>query len=160
MGRPVRPYGRHAVAADLARARKRPMRSPPRSRVHPTCALRFTKPLLDNSGYRGLRRVVDVSSDGTNNNGPLLTPMHDEVISAGITINGLPIKLKRANAGNMDIEEIDTLTKKACSAPPTLSRCRSASAQNSSKHRLTNWCLRLPAVSRSRASFRRAPRNR
>src|SRR5207245_4948007 len=63
--------------------------------------------LFDDSGYRGLRRVIDVSGDGTNNAGPLIVPTRDEVLAAGITINGLPIMLKRPYVGSMDIENLD-----------------------------------------------------
>jgi hypothetical protein len=33
-------------------------------------ALQFARPLFDSSGYGGLRRVIDVSGDGSNNMGP------------------------------------------------------------------------------------------
>jgi hypothetical protein len=56
-------------------------------------ALQFAKPLFDSSGYGGLRRVIDVSGDGSNNMGLPVTIMRDEVLAAGITINGLPIML-------------------------------------------------------------------
>jgi hypothetical protein len=51
--------------------------------------------------------VIDVSGDGANNSGPLVVPTRDEVLAAGITINGLPIMLKRPYVGTMDIEELD-----------------------------------------------------
>jgi hypothetical protein len=70
-------------------------------------ALRFAKPLFDASGYHGARRVIDVSGDGTNNSGPLLTPVRDDVLAAGITINGLPIMLKRPTPSSLDIENLD-----------------------------------------------------
>ena len=81
------------------------MRSPPRSRARAyrrasrtsiSGALRFAQPLFDDSGYKGLRRVIDVSGDGANNTGPLVASTRDEVLAAGITINGLPIMLKTA----------------------------------------------------------------
>jgi hypothetical protein len=96
------PEAADAVAAEIARA---PYRRASRTSI--SGALRFAKPLFDNSGYRGLRRVIDVSGDGANNNGPLLVPARDDVLAAGITINGLPIMLKRPNPGSMDIEELD-----------------------------------------------------
>ena len=46
--------------------------------------------LRDNS-FNGLRRVIDVSGDGPNNAGGLVTTMRDQVVSEGITINGLPL---------------------------------------------------------------------
>ena len=64
-------------------------------------------PLFDASGYRGIRKVVDVSGDGTNNHGPPVALTRDEVLAKGITINGLPIMLKRPNFGGMDLEELD-----------------------------------------------------
>jgi hypothetical protein len=70
-------------------------------------ALQFAKPLFDASGYHGLRRVIDVSGDGTNNSGPLLVPVRDDVLAAGITINGLPIMLKRPLQSSLDIENLD-----------------------------------------------------
>jgi hypothetical protein len=63
--------------------------------------------LFDDSGYRGLRRVIDVSGDGANNNGELIVPVRDDVLAAGITINGLPIMLKRARSSMMDIDNLD-----------------------------------------------------
>lgn len=70
-------------------------------------ALRFSAPLFEDNGYSGLRRIIDVSGDGTNNQGPLVTVTRDEVLAKGITINGLPIMLKRPNAATMDIENLD-----------------------------------------------------
>jgi hypothetical protein len=96
------PESADSVAAEIANA---PYRRASRTSI--AGALTFAKPLFDNSGYRGLRRVIDVSGDGTNNAGPLIVPTRDEVLAAGITINGLPIMLKRATPGTMDIEELD-----------------------------------------------------
>jgi len=71
-------------------------------------ALLFAKPLFDGSGFRGIRRVIDISGDGPNNNGPLSTVARDEVVASGITINGLPIMLNRPNSYNMgDITNLD-----------------------------------------------------
>jgi Protein of unknown function (DUF1194) len=96
------PEAADAVAAEIARA---PYRRASRTSI--SGALRFARPLFDDSGYKGLRRVIDVSGDGANNAGPLIVPMREEVLAAGITINGLPIMLKRPNAGSIDIENLD-----------------------------------------------------
>ena len=77
------------------------------SRTSISGGLIFAKPLFEHSGYRGLRRVIDVSGDGTNNAGELIVPTRDDVLAAGITINGLPIMLKRPLRGTMDIENLD-----------------------------------------------------
>jgi hypothetical protein len=84
------PESADAVANEIARA---PYRRAPRTSIFG--ALQFAKPLFDASGYGGIRRVIDVSGDGVNNMGPPVTMMRDEVLAAGITINGLPIMLKR-----------------------------------------------------------------
>ena len=91
-----------AVAAELAAA---PYRRASRTSI--SGGLIFAKPLFDTSGYRGLRRVIDVSGDGANNAGVPVAPTRDDVLAAGITINGLPIMLKRATPGTMDIENLD-----------------------------------------------------
>ncbi len=96
------PEAADVVAAEIARA---PYRRASRTSI--SGGLRFAKPLFDNSGYRGLRRVIDVSGDGANNDGALVVPTRDDVLSRGITINGLPIMLKRPNPGTMDIENLD-----------------------------------------------------
>ena len=92
------------------------MPSPTRSRARPTGAPRARRsparsispsPLFDGSGYSGIRRVIDVSGDGANNSGPFVTIVRDDVLASGITINGLPIMLKRPNSFTMDIENLD-----------------------------------------------------
>src|SRR6185437_14520136 len=96
------PESADAVASEIANA---PYRRASRTSI--SGALNFAKPLFDNSGYRGLRRVIDVSGDGANNAGPLIAPTRDEVLAAGININGLPIMLKRPVPGTLDIEDLD-----------------------------------------------------
>lgn len=70
-------------------------------------ALLFGAALFETSGQRGIRRVIDVSGDGANNSGQLVTVARDEVVGKGITINGLPIILKRPSYTTMDIELLD-----------------------------------------------------
>jgi hypothetical protein len=96
------PESADAVAAEIAAA---PTRRASRTSI--SGGLRFARSLFDHSGYRGVRRVIDVSGDGANNSGPPVAPMRDETVASGITINGLPIMLKRANPGTMDIKNLD-----------------------------------------------------
>jgi Protein of unknown function (DUF1194) len=91
-----------AVAKEIAAA---PYRRAAKTSI--SGALGFAKPLFDTSGYRGIRRVIDVSGDGTNNSGERIVPVRDDVIASGMTINGLPIMLKRPTPGSMDIENLD-----------------------------------------------------
>jgi hypothetical protein len=69
--------------------------------------LLFAAPLFEQSGHRGIRRVIDVSGDGTNNQGQLVTVARDAVVARGITINGLPIMLKAPVPGSIDIADLD-----------------------------------------------------
>ena len=93
---------RRSFAADIARARYSRA-----SRTSIASALLFAAPLFDGSGFSGVRRVIDVSGDGVNNNGPLVTVARNEVLAKGITINGLPIMLKRPMSSTMDIDNLD-----------------------------------------------------
>ena len=70
-------------------------------------AIEFGAQLFENSGFRGIRRVIDISGDGANNNGQLVTISRDATVAKGITINGLPIVAKRLNYATMDIERLD-----------------------------------------------------
>jgi hypothetical protein len=70
-------------------------------------ALMFSAALFEGNGYRGIRRVIDVSGDGTNNQGPLVTLVRDDVLAKGIVINGLPIMLKEPQPGSIDIKDLD-----------------------------------------------------
>jgi hypothetical protein len=96
------PESADAFAADIARAKYTRA-----SRTSVSGAIEFGTMLIETSGYRGLRRVIDISGDGVNNNGPPVVPTRDETVAKGITINGLPIMLKRPNVGMMDIGELD-----------------------------------------------------
>jgi len=96
------PESADGFAAEIARA---PYRRASRTSI--SGALMFARPLFDASGYNGIRRVIDVSGDGANNSGAPVVLVRDEVVAAGITINGLPIMLKRPNTFTMDIENLD-----------------------------------------------------
>lgn len=54
-------------------------------------AIDFARQMLSTCGYAADRRVIDVSGDGTNNDGRPVTEARDEAVAAGIAINGLPI---------------------------------------------------------------------
>jgi hypothetical protein len=96
------PASAQAAAGELARM---PVRRAFRTSI--SGALMFSAALFEGNGYRGIRRVIDVSGDGTNNQGPLVTLVRDEVIAKGIVINGLPIMLKEPQPGSIDIKDLD-----------------------------------------------------
>ncbi len=69
-------------------------------------AIDFGMKLLDDVGVSPLRRVIDISGDGPNSSGRIVTLARDEAVAKGVTINGLPIMLKRPN-GFGDMENLD-----------------------------------------------------
>ncbi len=56
-----------------------------------TSAIEYAVPMFEGNGFEGTRRVIDVSGDGPNNTGGLVTYARDAAVAAGIIINGLPI---------------------------------------------------------------------
>lgn len=55
-------------------------------------ALLDGKRLIEQNAFDGWRKVIDFSGDSPNNySGPSIQSARDEVVAAGITINGLPI---------------------------------------------------------------------
>lgn len=57
-------------------------------------ALEKSVELVQTNQYMGLRRVIDISGDGPNNQGGSVTEMRDRMVAAGVTINGLPLMMK------------------------------------------------------------------
>ncbi|WP_242500823.1 DUF1194 domain-containing protein [Tropicimonas sp. IMCC6043] len=55
-------------------------------------ALLDAKRMIERNDFDGWRKVIDFSGDSPNNySGPTIAAARDEVVAAGITINGLPI---------------------------------------------------------------------
>jgi hypothetical protein len=96
------PEAADGVAADILRA---PLRRASRTSI--SGAIEFAVPLFEESGYRGLRRVIDISGDGPNNHGGPVTAARDAAVAKGITINGLPIMVKAPTPATMDIQDLD-----------------------------------------------------
>src|SRR6201992_1120832 len=91
-----------AVAAEIM---KTPIRRASRTSI--SGAIYFAMPLFDENALHGLRRVIDISGDGPNNNGGPVTIARDAAIEKGIVINGLPIMAKEPSYSTMDIENLD-----------------------------------------------------
>jgi hypothetical protein len=72
-------------------------------------AIDFSVKLFDESGVEATRQVIDVSGDGPNNQGRGVVQARDDAVAKGITVNGLPIMLRRP--GYLDIPELDVYFK-------------------------------------------------
>lgn len=70
-------------------------------------AIDYSAALIEQNDIRSLRRVIDISGDGTNNQGPLVDATRDAVVARGITINGLPLMLKETAGSMLDIGQLD-----------------------------------------------------
>src|SRR3954447_19798522 len=91
-----------AVANEIM---KTPIRRASRTSI--SGAINFAMPLFDENPYHGLRRVIDISGDGPNNNGAPVTGARDAALEKGIVINGLPIMVKEPSYSTMDIDNLD-----------------------------------------------------
>ena len=58
--------------------------------------------LFSRSRSMGERRVIDVSGDGPNNAGLPVALVRDRLVGSGITINGLPISLRRGDPNGFE----------------------------------------------------------
>ncbi len=96
------PESADAVAAEILKA---PLRRASRTSI--SGAIEFAMPLFEQNATHGLRRVIDISGDGPNNNGEPVTLARDAALAKGIVINGLPIMVKEINPATMDIENLD-----------------------------------------------------
>jgi hypothetical protein len=72
-----------------------------------SAALRAAAPMFDGNGFKGTRRVIDLSGDGPNNVGGLVTQARDEIAARRITINGLPIVNDRIDRYGAPMPNLD-----------------------------------------------------
>ncbi len=63
--------------------------------------------LMSTNSYEGLRKVIDISGDGPNNQGDSVTATRDRVLQTGITINGLPLMMKDQNSAWQTMLHLD-----------------------------------------------------
>ena len=96
------PESADAVANEIM---KTPIRRASRTSI--SGAINFAMPLFDENPHRGLRRVIDISGDGPNNNGGPVVVARDAAIEKGVVINGLPIMVKEPSYSTMDIDNLD-----------------------------------------------------
>lgn len=61
-------------------------------------AILYSLPRFESNKYEGTRRIIDISGDGANNYGKIVSEARDIAVAAGITINGLPILSNPTNS--------------------------------------------------------------
>lgn len=95
--------GADSAAAFADRIIHAPVRRAARTSI--SGAIDFASRLFGKSVFRSDRRVIDVSGDGPNNQGRVVTAAREDALARGIVINGLPI-LSRRGAG-FDVPNLD-----------------------------------------------------
>ena len=82
---------------------------PPNSarRTSIASALDFGADLFAESQFRGIKRVIDISGDGPNNQGEPVEIARDAVVNQGITINGLPLMTRGGFSSVYDVSDLD-----------------------------------------------------
>jgi hypothetical protein len=96
----------HADAERVARQLSAPLPRQTR-RTSISGALHFAADLLAESNFRGLRRVIDISGDGANNEGDAVDAARDAVVAQKIVVNGLPVMTNSAELKPYDVAELD-----------------------------------------------------
>lgn len=72
-----------------------------------SAAISFGVDLLAESGFEGMKRVIDISGDGPNNNGAPVVEMRDAAVNQGIVINGLPLMTTGGFSSAYDVANLD-----------------------------------------------------
>lgn len=70
-------------------------------------ALAYGADRINSNAFAGLRRVIDISGDGPNNLGPFVTRARDDVLTQGITINGLPLMTDDGGFAGFHLDNLD-----------------------------------------------------
>lgn len=93
--------------ADLfvAQMSARPPNSARRTSI--SAALEFAGDLFAESGFESMKRVIDVSGDGPNNQGGPVDVIRDRLAAQGITINGLPLMTTGGFTSAFDVPHLD-----------------------------------------------------
>ncbi|WP_245414139.1 DUF1194 domain-containing protein [Nitratireductor sp. StC3] len=105
----VVPWTRIASRADaeafVALLTATPARSARRTSI--SSGLLFAESLFENNGFRGMKRVIDVSGDGPNNQGPPVDEARDGLVARGIVVNGLPLMTNSGMTTRFDLPDLD-----------------------------------------------------
>jgi Protein of unknown function (DUF1194) len=97
--------GPDTAAAFASKVAEAPLRQVQRTSI--ASALGFTVAMMEENEFFGLRKVIDMSGDGPNNQGGQVTEARDLALTKGITINGLPLMMKGTGNGWYHMPNLD-----------------------------------------------------
>jgi hypothetical protein len=109
-------------AASAARFAKELAAAPIRTEVWTSIsrAIEYALPQFAMNAFEGTRQVIDVSGDGPNNNGSLVTEARAQAKAQGVTVNGLPIINGRISpSGWPQMKDLDLYYKDCVITGPT-----------------------------------------
>ncbi len=92
-----------AIEAFAARLENAPISIARRTSI--SGAIRYAIPMFGRSPHVAERKVLDISGDGSNNDGGLVTDIRHDALKERIVINGLPIMNGRANPFGFPAED-------------------------------------------------------
>jgi hypothetical protein len=104
------------AAAFAAKLDRIPAWQPRRTSI--SGAIDFGVDLLSESPYEARRRVIDISGDGSNNEGPPVTAARDAAVGQEIVINGLPVMADKVNFSGNDVAHLDVYFQKCVIGGP------------------------------------------
>ncbi len=81
-------------------------------------ALAFGAEMIEANAYEGLRRVIDISGDGPNNQGRIVTDARDDVLARRIVINGLPLMTQEGMGGRWHLDDLDVYYESCVTGGP------------------------------------------
>ncbi|MEM8794034.1 MAG: DUF1194 domain-containing protein [Pseudomonadota bacterium] len=67
----------------------------------------YSIPRFEENGFKGMRRVIDISGDGPNNDGRAVLSARADAASRGITINGLPLMTQEGLGSQWHLDDLD-----------------------------------------------------
>jgi hypothetical protein len=81
-------------------------------------ALMFGAAMIDGNDFEGLRKVIDVSGDGSNNHGRPVLEARDAVLSKSIVINGLPLMTREGMGAQWHLDDLDVYYENCVTGGP------------------------------------------
>ncbi|MDA4844287.1 DUF1194 domain-containing protein [Hoeflea poritis] len=70
-------------------------------------AITYAADSIDTNNFEALRRVIDISGDGPNNEGGPVTGARDAALARGMIINGLPLMTREGMGARFHLEDLD-----------------------------------------------------
>lgn len=77
------------------------------SRTSISGGINFAANAISTNAFSGNRRIIDISGDGPNNQGPYVVRARNEALASGIIINGLPLMTRDGIYSQFDIDRLD-----------------------------------------------------